>query len=441
MPIFELLAQHQDPLDLNPVSVIIFVVFGGFMGYIFRSIPGIRWVAAASWLYVAINSPILTAWWTGFFWMAWSFAIVFALRWKNRFLEAASFDLSLPSPSGSVWAYRFRVLFRGLWRVIKWITITLWRFTCEATYFILITLPVNLMRLSFWLCRTIPKLRTLSGWWYLLKGILLWLWYLIPWQVRSEWDRLWKNKSVEESFQEEMRKVYQKEKEKQRKRQERELRSSFRRFKKFVKGAARAGVDPEEYARAQQEEQRQQQSASQSSQSSQTSDNFRERHRQQTQSEKQQRESARSSQSQQQQSSSQSQQQSTSSSQSSRSSYQAPPKDKPKPKPAPKPQPKKITPLDKEFYDDNKEVFVSAGWIYSPSEERFKKYDQTKLKSEAFKILDIPADSDTKVIKKAKRDLSKQYLKFTYPIHPPVVNDRANQVMAVVNHASDMLLK
>lgn len=417
MPIIELLAQQQSPLDLNPVSVLIFVAFGGFVGFIVRSIPGVRWVFAASWLYVALNSPILIAWQTGFFWMAWSSAIVFALRWKNRFLEAASFDLSLPSPSGSVWAYRFRVLFRGLWRVIKWITITLWKFLCEATYFILITLPVNLMRLSFWLCRTIPKLRTLSGWWYLLKGILLWLWYLIPWQVRSEWDRLWKNKSVEESFQEEMRKVYQKEKEKQRKRQERELRSSFRRFKKFVKGAARAGVDPEEYARAKQKEQRQQQeSTSQSTQSSQSSDNFRDRHRQQTQSDKQRREGTKSQQSYQQQNSSHS---------------QTPPKD----------EPKKITPLDKEFYDDNKEAFVSAGWIYSPSEERFKKYDLTKLRSEAFKILDIPADSDTKIIKKAKRDLSKQYLKFTYPIHPPAVNDRANQVMAVVNHASDMLLK
>ena len=237
-----------------------------------------------------------------------------------------------------------------------------------------------------------------------------------------------------------MAKVYQKEKEKQRKRQERELRSSFRRFKKFVKGAARAGVDPEEYARAQQEEQRQQQqSASQSSQSSQSSDNFRERHRQQTQSEKQQREKSRGQQSNQQQSSSQSQQKS--SSQSSHSSYQAPPKDKPKP--TPKPQPKKITPLDKEFYDNNKEAFISAGWIYSPSEERFKKYDLTKLRSEAFKILDIPVDSDTKTIRKAKHRLSKQYTKFTYPIptNTEEIYLRANQILAVINHAGDLLLK
>lgn len=439
--------------DLNFAAVAIFVAFGAGVGYVVRSIPIIRWVFAVSWLYVAIMSPILIAWQTGWFWMAWSSGILFVLRWKNKFMEVTTFDLAIPSSPHA--GYRVKVFFRGLGKGIWWLLKMLWKLICAITFFICITLPEALMRLAFWLTRTIPKLKTAQGWWLLIKGILTWFWYLLPFQLRAEWSRLKHGKSVKDSFQEDMNRYWNKEREKQKRREERELKNSFRRLKKLVKKLAQKGVHPEEFARQCEEEERQkqseqtssyQQSSSTQSESTSSSNNFQEEHRRRTQAEKErqrqrsQQSSQHSSQSSQSSRGSESSRASSSQGSTSSSGTRQTKQEQPEPKPKPKPQPKEISPLSKEFYDKHRESFVDAGWEYEASEERFLKYDNTRLASEARLVFGVSSDADKSTMKKAYRKLAKIYMNRLMPYQPIPVQERADAIMKVINNAKTILI-
>lgn len=362
----------------------------------------------------------------------------------------------------------------SLMRFIGWI----FRFIGETLYFVFIRFPVYLIRLVFWLKSIWPHLKTRAGWWLLCKGLLAWignlLWQMLPFSWRAEIRQGMTGKSVKDSFNEDIKGAYEREKERQRKRDEEELRRLFRRMKRHFQNAARNKRDPfedvdddEPYgkSRTYEEEQAYRRKKAREQWESdpshrpfedfeqEDSDFYREqqrrakeaqqrRHQQQRQSSQSQQKEQNTSSSQSRQSqraSSQSQNQSSTHSGSSQKSQNQYWEDTQRKAQQNRQQQQKaasdkpLDPRSKAFYDKHKKDFQKAKWEYEPSEERF-----TGGRS-AYEIIGVSRESTKSERKKAYHKLSKKYGPYMNPVHPTTVQERANEIMKEINGANSKI--
>jgi len=461
--------------DLSPAYFIILLMFGAVAyvaGALLVRVPVLRWFALIYVLYMGSLEPRnLTAYYVPAFYCFWSFIGAYVRRYvatrpsHSTALSFPSFSLSLPSLHLGGFTRFITSPFRITWRLLKLLYDTCKRIVGWSAYVLFITLPVRIIRLSFWLYKIFPHLKTRQGIIILLKELLAWtgslLWAILPFAWKAEINRLKHGKSVKESFSDGLKEEYRKAQEKKKRQEEEELRRIWRKAKKFVWDEAKDGRDPfhqqsEPNCSSQQRSQAQgrsshssaHQSKSQNHQSQRRSsdpqksnaqDGFWDAHENKASQDRQQRKQAQ----QQRTQSSQSQSQSHSSTQSQR-------QERKKPDPTQKKQAdgfwdntqkqtKKADPepdsRSKAFYDKHKADFEDAGWIYDPMEERF-----TGGKS-PYEVLGVSTQSDLQERKKAYKALSKKYLNYTAPRYATTVQNRANEIMKEINGAKERLIK
>ena len=453
MPHFlaNVLTEAKDP-SAFVVMMALFFFMGWFIGFIFRRIPFFRWLMLGAFAVTVIQHPHLPiAWEFPAFYIFWGCVGAYISPYRNKLFGGDGFGLSIPNTSGA--GARF---LGSLWYLIKQPLKALWWTFKHLVDLLFIRIPIYLIRIAYWLKVTIPMLGKSGGWLRLLRGIGTFLWLLVPWMVRAEWNRLFRGKEFGDTRSDEFKRRYYREKKKHERREEWRSRSLFRELEQFMKYSFRKErTDPfpsgtpnsDQWTRAQQKtagkQQRQsRQSESHSEQS--TSDDFWEQQRRKARSDQQQRHGSTDNESAEQEDSGSTQKQSQQSSedfwerqrkassskkkQSSHSqSYQNP---KPKPEPTKDPDP-----ITREFYEKHRTAFEKSGWMNDPTEDRFGSGKSV------YTILDIPADADRAQIKKAKIRFARQYMPFTNLNHPIPVQARANAILAETNGAVDTLLK
>ena len=493
-------ASSSSPYPLNFIMIMgfFFVIFY-VIARVLYVIPLIRYIPFLFWaVYLSTYPQVLLKWQELYFYPFWGSVLAYAqcyfkryLRWRelnprpvrtksigfNRNKQNATRRMLFPYSNEG--RSKIAIFFAWLWRAV-----------CNITYFTFIFMPVRLIRLGFWIKRMVPQLRTARGWWNLFTGLMQWIWHLLPFAIRYEFEKYKHGKDFTTAMGEEMMTSYQRGEKERRKREEEELRRAFSKAKRYFHREAKAGRNPFEEKRQQQQEQRsssQQGSGSHSDQASSSeqseSDAFwdgtkkstnsgREHQQSNQQSSQQKQRNAQSShwsqshgansntsstRSNQQRSgntqgSSKSQQGSQSTSQNSsqqtqsRSTYQH----KARPQSHEERNKKDISRstaksppltkserhiLSKKYYDEHHADFIAAGWTYDPLESGLDTANNPLFN------LGLSLSTPTAEAKKRYHKLSQKYRKWALPIYPSTVTDRANIIILILNDAGSYLRK
>lgn len=455
MLIANVLTEAKDP-SAFVVMMALFFFFGWFCGFITVRFTILRWLGIGLFGVTIVQNPHLPiAWEFPTFYIFWGYVGAYLSPYRNKFFSGDGFALTLPNSSGS--GSRF---LGSLWYLIKQPFKALWWTFKNLVDLIFIRIPIYLIRIAYWLKVTIPMLGKTEGWLRLLRGIGTFLWLLVPWMVRAEWNRLFRGKDFGDTRSDEFKRRYNREKKKHERREEWRSRSLFSELEEFMKQSFRKErTDPfpggtpnsDQWTRAQKKtagksQGKSRQGENQSEQSA--SDDFWGQQRRKAQSEQGQKRkssgkknsaSPRSSSSQKQSRQTsedywekQKQASSSNKKKSSHSQNHTDPKPRPKPKPTPEKDP---DPMSREFYEKHRAVFEKSGWKNDPTEDRFGSGKSL------YAILDLPSNADRAQIKKAKIRFARQYMPFTNLNHSIPVQARANAILAETNGAVDTLLK
>lgn len=472
------LTEAKDP-SAFVVMMALFFFMGWFIGFIFRRIPFFRWLMLGAFAVTVIQHPHLPiAWEFPDFYIFWGCIGAYAMHWRKKAYEGG-FSVSLPRTSGHFIA-RISGWFTSL---IKAPFLALW-WLLKKVVDLPIRLSVYLMRAGFRTKRFLTNLCSKKGRGILLTGFREWLWYLLPWELRAEWERQKSGVKSQTPFGDaaptETARRYHKEKARAERKKDWETRSTFNKInKEFRRVFRKTGKDPAEAFTQGSSNHREQhssdsrtessepppnqQSQSSSQSSSSASDDFWNQTREKTTQEKQRRQqtdsrsrhsSSQSSSSQNekrtdsnrtQSSSSQSSQQteknrrkdSGSASQGKTESKSANKEDKLDPSRA---QDSPLTDdekelLSKSYFDRHRALFDKAKWDFDPWEctldPRGNKYATLKVS---------PHD-DKPQIKKSYFKLSKKYRTFTSDAYPGEVRKRADLIGRILSGAHTRIMQ